>query len=100
MNGTEEIIFHSTCRDATKTITFHNRLTPARAEKPKLFLAEKSDKCDRRITESLKKNHVYGCRAFYCLNQQILSERTGDIVFSVLPMTLLSQWTFSRPGAC
>ena len=54
---------------ATKTITFHNRLTPARAEKPKLFLAEKSNKCDRHITESLKKNLAYEGRALYRLNQ-------------------------------
>ena len=64
--------------------TFHNGLTPARAEKPKLFLAEKSNKCDRRITESLKKNLVYEGRAFYHLNQGILPKRTRDIVFSVL----------------
>ena len=76
---------------ATKTITFHNRLTPARAEKPKLFLAEKSSKCDRRITESLKKNLVYEGRALYRLNQRILPMRTGDIIFSVLAVTLQRQ---------
>ena len=97
-NGTKEIIFHSTCCYATKTITFHSRLTPARAEKPKLFLAEKSSKCDRCITESLKKNLVYEGRVLYHLNQRILPKRTGDIVFSVLAVMLLSQWT--RAGAC
>ena len=71
---------------------------PARAEKPKRLLSEKSNKCDRRITESLKKNLVYEGRAFYRLNQQILPKRTGDIVFSVLAVTLLSQWTHA--GAC
>ena len=90
-NGTEEIIFHSTCYDATKTITFHNRLMPARAEKPKLFLAEKSNKCDWCITESLKKNLVYEGRALYHLNQRILPKRTRDIIFSVLAVTLQRQ---------
>ena len=103
-NGSEEIIFHSTCRDATKTIlvTFHNRLTPARAEKPKLLLAEKSNKCDRRITEGLKKNLVYEGRALYRLNQRILPKRTGDIILSVLAYAKktinISQWTHA--GTC
>ena len=97
-NGTEEIIFHSTCRYATKTITFHNGLTPARAEKPKLFLAEKSNKCDQHITESLKKNLVYEGRAFYRLNQRIRPKRAGDTVFSVLAVTLHLQSTHN--GAC
>ena len=80
--------FHSACRDATKTITFHNGLMPARAEKLKRFLAEKSNKCDWRITESLKKDLVYEGRAFYRLNQRILPKITGDIVFSVLAVML------------
>ena len=88
-----------------KTITFHNGLTPKRAEKPKLFLAEESSKCDRRITETLKENLVYEWRAFYRLNQRILLKRTGDIVFSVLSVMLQRQKTFHTftmdyAGAC
>ena len=79
--------FFSSCRDASKTITFHNGLTPTRAEKPKLFFAEKSNKCYRRITETLKENLFYERRAFYRLNQRILPKRTGDIIFSVLAVT-------------
>ena len=60
---------------------FHNGLTPKRAEKPKLFLAEESNKCDRRITETLKENLVYEWRAFNRLIQRILPKRPGDIVF-------------------
>ena len=84
---TGDIVFFSSCRDASKTITFHNGLRPARAEKPKLFFAEKSNKCYRRITETLKENLVYEWRAFYRLNQRILPKRTGDIIFSVLAVT-------------
>ena len=90
-NGTEEIIFHSTCRCATKTITFQNGLTLARAKKPKPFLAEKSNKCDWRIIETWKKNLVYEGRAIYRLNLQILPKRTGDILFSVLVVMLQRQ---------
>ena len=60
-------------------------------KKPKLFLAEKSNKCDWRITESLKKNFAYEERAFYRFNQQIVPNRTEDIIFSVLAVTLQRQ---------
>ena len=89
--------FLSPCRDATKTDNishFHNGLTPARAE-PKLFLAEKLNKCDRGITGNFKKNIAIEGRAFNHLNQRILPRRTGDIlsffVFSVLAVTLQIQ---------
>ena len=58
---------------------------------PKLFLAEKSNKCDRRITERLKKNLAYEEGAFYRLNQRIVPDRTEDITFSVLAVTLQRQ---------
>ena len=58
---------------------------------PKLFLAEKSNKCDRRITERLKKNLGYEEGAFYRLNQRIVPDRTEDIIFSVLAVTLQRQ---------
>ena len=72
---------------------FHNSLlTPARAKKnPKLFLAEKSNKCDQRITERLKKNLAYEEGAFNRLNQRIVPDRTEDIMFSVLAVTLQRQ---------
>ena len=59
---------------------FHNALAPARAKKKQLFLAEKSNKCDRRITERLKKNLAYEEGAFYRLNQRIVPDRTEDII--------------------
>ena len=52
---------------------------------PKLFLAEKSNKCDRRITERLKKNLAYEEGAFYRWNQQIVPDRTKYIIFHYLP---------------
>ena len=63
-----------------RQITFHNGLMPARAE-PKLFLAEKLNKCDQRITGSFKKNISNERRAFYHLNQRILPTRPRYIVF-------------------
>ena len=71
--------FFSTCRYATKTINISQWTHAGTCWKSKLFIAGKSNKCDRRLTESLKKN-LEG-RAFYCLNQQILPKRTWDIVF-------------------
>ena len=85
---TEDIIF-SVLAVTLQREPFHNALTPARAKKkPKLVLAEKSNKCDRRITERLKKNLAYEEGAFYRLNQRIVSDRTEDIIFSVLAVTL------------
>ena len=55
------------------------------------MLAEKSNKCDRRITERLKKNLAYEEGAFYHLNQRIVPDRTEDIMFSVLAVTLQRQ---------
>ena len=65
-----------------RQLPFHNGLMPALATK-NLFLAEKSNKCDWHITESLKGNLVYEETTFYHLNQWIGQNRTGDIIFSV-----------------
>ena len=60
-------------------------LTPGRLlDNQNFFLKKKSNKCDRRITESSKKNLVYEGREFYRLNQRILPKRTGDILVVVV----------------
>ena len=90
LNRTEDIIF-SLLAVTLQRQPFHNALTPARAKKTQIFLAEKSNKCDRRITQRLKKNLAYEEGAFYRLNQRIVPDRTEDIIFSVLAVMLQRQ---------
>ena len=63
--------FFSTFRDATQDSAqeFHNGFRPALTIKKKLFLAEKSNKCDQCITKIFTENLVYEERVFYHLNQ-------------------------------
>ena len=70
LNRTEDIFFR-TFRDATQNSAqeFHNGFRPALTIKNNLFLAEKSNKCDRCITKTFTENLVYEERAFYRLNQ-------------------------------
>ena len=55
------------------------------AEKPKFFLAEKSNKCDRRITESLKKNLVYEGEHFSIWISEFCQREPEISFFQYLP---------------
>ena len=70
LNRTEDIFFFTTFRDATQDSAqeFHNGFRPALTIKKKLFLAEKSNKCDQCITKTFTENLVYEERVFYRVN--------------------------------
>ena len=86
-NRTKNIIFSVLAVAPQKTTHIFPVDSPARAKNTKLLLAEKSNKCDRRIIETLKKNFVCKERVFYRLNQRTVPDKTKAVIFLVLAVT-------------